>query len=90
MRMTEKDTFSGRDMREYQCSRCGYTNWEDRGTALWQILSDDREEYEARKAQQEAAQAAEDEADREDEKEAAENTVWGRILALFGGAQKGK
>jgi ribosomal protein S27AE len=87
MRMTEKDTFSGRDMREYQCSRCGYTNWEDRGTALWQILSDDREEYEARKAEQEAAQ---DEAELEEAKQAAASTLWGRFLALFGRAQKGK
>jgi hypothetical protein len=47
MDMTEKDTSSGRDIREYRCSRCGHTDWEVRGPALWKILSDDREETEA-------------------------------------------
>ena len=48
MKLTEKDTSSGRDIREYRCSACGYEDWEDRGTALWQILSDAREEAEAK------------------------------------------
>jgi ribosomal protein S27AE len=52
MRMTEKDTSSGRDVREYLCPGCGYSDWEDSGPALWQILSDDREEFEAAKARQ--------------------------------------
>src|ERR1035441_7886158 len=47
MDQTEKDTSSGRDIREYKCSRCGYSDWEDRGDALWKILHDDREEFEA-------------------------------------------
>jgi hypothetical protein len=46
MRMTEKDTSSGRDIREYLCLGCGYSDWEDNGTALWQILSDDRKDFE--------------------------------------------
>jgi DNA-directed RNA polymerase subunit M/transcription elongation factor TFIIS len=50
MDMTEKDTSSGRDIREYKCSRCGHSDWEDRGTALWKILHDDREKSEAAKA----------------------------------------
>jgi len=54
MRMTEKDTSSGRDIREYACDNCGHTDWEDRGPALWQILSDDRE---AAKAEQALASA---------------------------------
>ncbi len=49
MRMTDKNTFSGRDIREYKCDACGHDDWEDRGKALWQILSDDREEFEAAK-----------------------------------------
>ena len=44
MVMTEKDTSSGRDMREYTCRQCGHSDWEEYGTALWKILSDDREE----------------------------------------------
>jgi hypothetical protein len=55
MRMTDKNTFSGRDIREYKCDRCGNEDWEDRGAALWQILSDDREEFEAAKAVREAS-----------------------------------
>jgi len=47
MRMTEKDTSSGRDIREYQCPGCGHSDWEENGIALWKILSDDREEAEA-------------------------------------------
>jgi hypothetical protein len=49
MHQVEKDTSSGRDIREYEC-QCGHSDWEDRGTALWKILSDDREEFEASKA----------------------------------------
>ena len=47
MRMTEKDTSSGRDIREYACDGCGHTDCEIRGPALWQILHDDREEAKA-------------------------------------------
>lgn len=43
MDQIEKTTFTGRDMREYQCRKCGKTTIEDRGPALWQILSDARE-----------------------------------------------
>ena len=46
MRMVEKDTSSGRDIREYVCPGCGYSDWEDTGPALWQILSDFREKAE--------------------------------------------
>jgi hypothetical protein len=47
--MVEKDTSSGRDIREYVCSSCGYSDWEDTGPALWQILSDYREKSETTK-----------------------------------------
>jgi hypothetical protein len=50
MHQTEKDTSSGRDIREYVCPQCGHSDWEDRGKALWQILSDAREEDEAARA----------------------------------------
>ena len=45
MRMTGKDTSSGRDTREYECSRCGHTDWEDRGSAFWKILTEFNEEF---------------------------------------------
>jgi hypothetical protein len=47
MRMMEKDTSSGRDIREYLCDGYGHADWEVYGTALWQILFDDREEAKA-------------------------------------------
>ena len=49
MKLAEKD-LSGRDIREYQCTGCGYSDWEDRGTAMWKLLSDAREEAEAKPA----------------------------------------
>ena len=49
MDQIEKTTFSGRDMREYQCPKCGRTQIVDRGKALWEILSEAREESEKNK-----------------------------------------
>ncbi len=40
----EKTTFTGRDMREYQCPKCGRTQIVDCGKALWAILSEANEE----------------------------------------------
>ena len=40
----EKATFTGRDMREYQCPKCGRTQIVDCGKALWAILSEANEE----------------------------------------------
>jgi predicted RNA-binding Zn-ribbon protein involved in translation (DUF1610 family) len=39
-RQIEKETFSGREMREYQCQGCGWRHIFDLGPALWAILSD--------------------------------------------------
>ncbi|HEY2113501.1 MAG TPA: hypothetical protein VGJ51_00310 [Candidatus Angelobacter sp.] len=44
MGQIEKTTFTGRDMREYQCPKCGHKQIVDRGKALWQILSEANEE----------------------------------------------
>jgi DNA-directed RNA polymerase subunit RPC12/RpoP len=44
MEQIEKTTFTGRDMREYQCRKCGRTEIIDRGKALWEILSEANEE----------------------------------------------
>ncbi|HWS17119.1 MAG TPA: hypothetical protein VN223_03855 [Candidatus Elarobacter sp.] len=40
----EKTTFTGRDMREYQCPECRRTQIIDNGKALWAILSEANEE----------------------------------------------
>jgi Zn-finger nucleic acid-binding protein len=40
MDQIDKTTFTGRDMREYQCPKCGRKQILDRGKALWEILSE--------------------------------------------------
>lgn len=40
MDQIEKTTFTGREMREYECRKCGRKEIVDSGPALWQILSD--------------------------------------------------
>jgi hypothetical protein len=81
MDLTEKDTSSGRDIREYKCSRCGHTDWEVRGPALWKILSDDREETEA--AQAKLANSADLHPSPPEPKLSSANSIWDRLLALL-------
>lgn len=51
LRFEEKDSSSGRDMREYRCVKCGRSVVEDRGVALWQLLHDANEERQQREAE---------------------------------------
>jgi hypothetical protein len=44
MDQIKKNTFTGRDMREYQCPKRGRKQIIDCGKALWQILSEANEE----------------------------------------------
>jgi len=55
MDQIEKTTFTGRDMREYQCPKCGRTQILDRGKALWEILSEANQEAEKNKKQPQIA-----------------------------------
>jgi predicted RNA-binding Zn-ribbon protein involved in translation (DUF1610 family) len=43
MDQIERTTFTGSDMREYQCPKCGRKQIVDCGKALWQILSEANE-----------------------------------------------
>ena len=79
MKFAEKDTSSGRDIREYKCSGCGYSDWEDRGDALWKVLSDAREEDKAERAAREATVAA---------ATTAPPSAWRRWLAILFGSRK--
>jgi len=36
----EKSTVTGDEIREYHCETCGWSEWVNRGPALWRILSD--------------------------------------------------
>jgi|GEM_PF-2250178 len=47
----EKNTFTGREMREYRCVKCRQSVVEDRGVALWQVLHDTNEEAERRRTE---------------------------------------
>lgn len=38
-RQTEKETFSGQEMREYQCQACGWRHIFELGPALWTVFS---------------------------------------------------
>jgi hypothetical protein len=55
MDQTDKNTMTGRVIREYECRSCGHTDWEDDGVALWQVLHDAREQDEAEAAGRAAA-----------------------------------
>jgi hypothetical protein len=44
MKETEKNTFTGREMREYECSKCGRKEIIDHGKALWETLSEANEQ----------------------------------------------
>ncbi len=43
MDQIERTTFTGLDMREYQCPKCKRTQILDCGEALWKILADAQE-----------------------------------------------
>jgi hypothetical protein len=46
MDLVDKTTFAGREVREYGCEPCQKNMIEHGGPALWQVLSDAREEAE--------------------------------------------
>lgn len=83
MRMVEKDTSSGRDIREYECTVCGYSDWEDRGAALWQILSDDRAESQASEADRDPGSGRDVEPPLLKAERNPASSAWGRLLALL-------
>ena len=43
MQLIERTTFTGRDMREFECPRCGHKQIIDCGKALWKLLSEANE-----------------------------------------------
>ncbi|MDE2184392.1 MAG: hypothetical protein KGJ78_15335 [Alphaproteobacteria bacterium] len=51
MRLEDKSTFTGRDMRTYVCDGCNESQVVDGGVALWQALSEAREDDERKRTQ---------------------------------------
>lgn len=43
MNQTDKNTMSGRVIREYECRSCGHFDWADEGVALWKLMQSGRE-----------------------------------------------
>jgi len=81
--MTEKDTSSGRDIREYLCPGCGNSDWEVHGTAMWKVLSNDWEEWEREKAVREAAEQAASKAGQPKCTPGTPDSAWDRIRSFF-------
>ena len=55
MDQIERTTFTGRDMREYQCPKCGRKQIVDCGKALWEILSEANRKDDPRTIEQQLA-----------------------------------
>jgi DNA-directed RNA polymerase subunit M/transcription elongation factor TFIIS len=79
MDQTDKNTMTGRVIREYLCRNCGHTDWEDDGVALWKVLHDAREKDEAEAAQA-SANAAPEPAPSSQNRRA---SLWRRLTRLF-------
>jgi hypothetical protein len=82
MDQTDKNTMSGRVIREYECRKCGHSDWEDDGIALWKVLHDAREEDEAEAAAKAAANAAPEPAPSSQNPRI---SLWQRLGSLFRG-----
>ena len=82
MDQTDKNTMTGRVIREYECRTCGHSDWEDDGVALWKVLHDAREEDAAEAAAQAAASAAPEPASPSQNRRA---SLWQRLTRLFRG-----
>jgi len=83
MDQTDKNTFTGRVIREYLCRKCGHSDWEDDGVALWQVLHDAREKDEAEGAARSTGSAANPEPETAQPPETTPTTLWQRLSNLF-------
>ncbi len=80
MDQTDKNTMTGRVIREYECRACGHTDWEDDGVALWQVLHDAHEQDEAERAAQTAANTAPESMQ---PSRSPRSSIWQRLANLF-------
>ena len=83
MDQTDKNTFTGRVIREYACRNCGHTDWEDDGVALWQVLHDARERDEAKAAVRAAASAGAPQPEVSQPAPQPPASLWRRFTGLF-------
>jgi hypothetical protein len=87
MDQTDKNSFSGRVIREYLCRKCGHTDWEDDGVALWQVLHDAREQDEAEAAARSAASEATAQPGARQPAQPPPHSLWQRLI---GHVRRGK
>jgi len=83
MDQTDKNSFSGRVIREYLCRSCGHTDWEDDGVALWQVLHDARQQDEAEAAARATAATSPSSAEATQPSHDPPLPLWRRLLGLF-------
>jgi hypothetical protein len=83
MDQTDKNTFTGRVIREYLCRQCGHSDWEDDGVALWQVLHDAHEADEAEAAARGAADAQPSQPDIPQPSKNPSFPPWRRFTGLF-------
>jgi DNA-directed RNA polymerase subunit M/transcription elongation factor TFIIS len=80
MDQTDKNTMTGRVIREYECRNCGHSDWENDGIALWKVLHDGREEDEAERAVQAATNAQPEAAP---SSQNPRTSLWRRLARIF-------
>ena len=88
MAFAGKDTFSGREIREYRCPACGHEDSEDRGVAMWVYMQDasrEGREDEAAKAHLFADSLADSHAQLPEPRS---GSIWARLLTLLARARK--
>lgn len=83
MDQTDKNSFSGRVIREYLCRKCGHTDWEDDGVALWQVLHDAREQDQADAAGRTVTNPPPARPDLPPPAQQPPRSLWQRIIAAF-------
>ena len=82
MDQTDKNTFTGRVIREYECRKCGHTDWEDDGVALWQVLHDASERDKAEAAAR-AASAADPQPEASQPNPQPPASLWQHLIGLL-------
>jgi hypothetical protein len=83
MDQTDKNSFSGRVIREYLCRKCGHTDWEDDGVALWQVLHDAREQDEAESAARPATNPPPTQHQAHPPVQPSPRSLWQRLTGVF-------
>ncbi|MGB0063054.1 MAG: hypothetical protein WBP85_01295 [Terracidiphilus sp.] len=88
MHQTDKNTMTGRVIREYECGTCGHSDWEDDGVALWQVLHDARVQDEAEAAARAAVNAEPAQPAAVSPSQNPRTSLWQRLTGFFHGETK--